>query len=131
MYLAQLLDMPVFDGGASLLIGLLLATVAVILSIECKGLLIGESASPEIIGKVEQILRSDTGITAINEILTMHMGPEDILLNLSVDFSDELNAFDVETHISALEKQIKSAYPTVKRIFIEAQRMKVHPGSLQ
>ncbi|MBL4906300.1 MAG: cation transporter [Sneathiella sp.] len=129
IFLAQILQMPILDGVASLLIGCLLAAVAIILSIECKGLLIGESASPEIIEGIESKIGMNKGIIAINEVLTMHMGPEDILLNLSVDFSDNLSAADVEKSISALEKEIKSEYPEIKRIFIEAQSVRGHRNS--
>lgn len=129
IFFAQALNMPVLDGVASLLIGLLLATVAVILSIECKGLLLGESASPETVAGIGSIVRSDPGIIAVNEILTMHMGPEDILVNLSVDYSDDFNATQVETSISSLEKNIKTNYPTIKRVFIEAQSVFGHRAS--
>jgi hypothetical protein len=51
----------------------------------------------------------------------MHLGPEDILLNISLDFKDAMSSGNVETTISALEKDIKNKYPEIKRVFIEAQ----------
>ena len=131
IFLAQTLNEPVFDGIASIVIGVLLAVVAIILSIECKGLLIGESASIDVIDGVEKIVKSDNGIIAVNETLTMHMGPDDILLNLSVDFSDSLDANAVEAATSRFEKQIKETYPAIKRVFIEAQSISGHYSSRQ
>ena len=51
----------------------------------------------------------------------MHLGPDDILLNISLDFKDAMSSGNVETTISALEKDIKNKYPEIKRVFIEAQ----------
>ncbi|MEP4191783.1 MAG: cation diffusion facilitator family transporter [Sneathiella sp.] len=129
IYLAQALNEPVFDGIASIAIGCLLALVAVFLSIECKGLLLGESASFETIDGVEAIILEDKGILAVNETLTMHMGPDDILLNLSVDFADTLDAIQVEAATSRFEKQIKEKFPKIKRVFIEAQSISGHYDS--
>ena len=56
----------------------------------------------------------------------MHMGPQDVLLNLSVDFTDDLTSDEVEVIISKLERQIKERFPEVKRVFIEAQSRAGH-----
>ncbi len=128
--IAQYYDAPVFDGIASVLIGILLASVAIILSIECKGLLIGESASIEVTGKIENIIKSDPGILAVNETLTMHLGPDDILLNISVDFKEEMGANEVEASTSRLERLIKAEFPQIRRIFIEAQSIAGHRQNL-
>lgn len=119
-------DMPVLDGIASMLIGCLLACAAIILAIETKGLLIGEAASPQLQAGIESILANDRRILAINEILTMHMGPEDIFCAFSVDFRDDESSIDVESSISDLEQTIKTRYPQVKRVFIEAQSVFGH-----
>ena len=128
---ALLLDMPVLDGVASVLIGILLAVAAIILAIETKGLLIGEAADPEVQDGIEAILKSDERILAINEVLTTHMGPEDIFCALSVDFRDEETSVGVEESISDLERKIKRSYPEIKRVFIEAQSVVGHAKSLQ
>jgi len=119
--LGEALDLPVLDGVASVVIGLILAATAVFLSIETKGLLIGESASGIVRSGITTILEGQRGILSINEVLTMHLGPDDILLNLSLDFSDDLSASEVEAVTSELERRIKSAHPEITRIFIEAQ----------
>ena len=128
--LAQLLDAPLFDGLASVVIGVILAATAAALAYETKGLLIGESASDEIRDDVTTIVKGARGIQAVNEVLTMHMGPDDILLNLSVDFADDLGSAEVEAVISDLERRIKAAHPEIKRLFIEAQSRAGHKAAL-
>lgn len=124
--LSQQLAMPVLDAVASILIGVILAVTALFLAMECKGLLIGEAASPHVVRRVRNILGEDPEILHINEVLTMHFGPQDILLNISVDFDEDLSADQVEAAISRLEKQIKTEFPDIRRLFIEAQSFKAH-----
>lgn len=97
-----------------------------VLAYESKGLLIGESASPEVRTGIRRILAEERSILNINEILTMHLGPEDILLTISLDFADSMSSRGVEKTISSLESRIKSKHPEVARIFIEAQSEKGH-----
>ena len=67
----------------------------------------------------------------INELRTMHLGPEDSLVNISVDFADRLTSSDVEAGISELEQEIKTSYPEAKRVFIETQSRSGHHASLE
>lgn len=124
--LGQWLDLPILDGVASIAIGLILAVVAAFLAYECKGLLIGESADPDVVAGVERIAAAHGGVERINETLTMHLGPEDVLLNLSLDFKDGLSSEEVERAISDLEARIKATHPAVKRVFVEAQAWHRH-----
>jgi cation diffusion facilitator family transporter len=126
IWLGELLGMPVLDGVASIGIGLILAATAIFLAYECKGLLIGESVSPEVRRGIEAIIKEQPGIERINEQRSMHLGPEDVLLNLSLDFASGLSADQLEAAIAAIERQIKSRYPQVKRVFIEAQSWTAH-----
>ena len=124
--LAQYLDMPIFDGIASVGIGLILAITAMVLAYESKGLLIGESAHPEVRTGIMQMVEDDPRILVTNEVLTLHFAPEDVLLTLSVDFADSLSSVEVEAAISELEQKIKTRYPQIKRLFIEAQSWAGH-----
>lgn len=124
--LAQYLGMPIFDGIASIGIGLILAVTAMVLAYESKGLLIGESAHPEVRTGIMQMVEEDPRILVTNEVLTLHFAPEDVLLTLSVDFADSLSSADVEAAISELEQKIKARYPQIKRLFIEAQSWAGH-----
>jgi cation diffusion facilitator family transporter len=121
IFLSQLSGSPVFDAAASVVIGLILAATAGVLAAETKSLLIGESANPEIVQGIRDLARSTEGIDHVNEILTMHMGPDFILVNLSVNFVDAARADDIERIVSGLDRRIKEAFPRVKRIFVEAE----------
>jgi cation diffusion facilitator family transporter len=124
--LSQYLHMPVLDGAASIVIGVILAVTAALLAYECKGLLIGEAASPAVIMSVHKTAAAQEGVDSVNEVLTMHLGPEDILANLSLDFADGLSAAQVEAATTRLEQAIKAEHPQIKRIFIEAQSTEAH-----
>ncbi|PHR20885.1 MAG: cation transporter [Sphingopyxis sp.] len=126
IFASQYFNMPILDGIASICIGVVLAFVALVLAYESKGLLIGEGASPAVVAGIRAVVSNDKRITGLNEILTMHMGPEDILLAASVDFDDRLTADKVEQAITDFEKAIKAEFPQVKRIFIEAQSWRQH-----
>jgi cation diffusion facilitator family transporter len=121
VFLSQITANPYYDGIASILIGLILAGTAAWLAYETKGLLIGESANPEVIQGIRKIALSVGYIRHVNEILTLHMGPDFILLNMSVDFDDALSAIDVEKTIARLDSEIKQAFPRIRRIFVEAE----------
>lgn len=124
--LAQWTGIALFDALASIGIGLVLAITAAFLAYECKGLLIGEAASPEVVAGIEAIATGDDGILCMNEIRTIHFGPEDVLVTISLDFADSLSSVEVEAAISAMERRIKESYPEVSRVFIEAQSWTSH-----
>ena len=121
LVLNQWLEMPIFDGIATLCIGVILAFTAVWMAVRTKSLLIGESADPELIKDVRARAAEVDAIISVNEVLTLHMGPNFILLNVSVDFRDELHAGDVEKAIDRLTREIRAAHPDVKRVFMEAE----------
>ncbi|MCH7710757.1 MAG: cation transporter, partial [Proteobacteria bacterium] len=122
----EALDMPVLDGVASVIIGLILALTAATLAFECKGLLIGEGASRAVVAGIREIVSRDPRAIRLNELLTMHFGPNDVLLNLSLDFGRELTADEVEQAVTDLERRIKSEYSEITRVFIEAQSWTAH-----
>jgi len=96
-----------FDGIASIIIGFILAVTAMWLAFETK-----------------KITKSYDKIEHVNEVLTVHMGPEFILVNISVEFRDEATATEIEDTVSQLDTEIKNAYENVKRIFIEGEARK-------
>lgn len=129
IFLSQYLQMPWLDGAASVGIGIVLAGIAALLAYECKGLLIGEAADPAVGRDVRAIVAQKPSIKTVNELKTMHFGPDDILLALSVDFVDDIPAGRVEATIYELEKEIKATRPEVKRLFIEVQNARHHVES--
>lgn len=131
IFLGEMFNLPWMDALASIIIGVILALVASLLAYECKGLLVGESAPDEVVESINSIIKSNSSNTAINELLTMQLGPSDILVNISLDFAADLSAEDVEFHISDLESKIKSSHEEVKRVFIEAQSFSAHIRQLK
>ena len=119
--LTEITGLGLFDGMASIVIGMILGGTAVWLAYETKGLLIGESANPQVVAGIREIVSSSPEVLHVNEVLTLHMGPDFILLNLGVEFTDEARAPDLEEAVRHIEGNIKDAYPEVKRIFIEAE----------
>lgn len=119
--LGQLTGNLYFDGLASVVIGLILAATAIWLAYEIKGLLVGESALPHVVEGIRSLADRHDEIDHVNEILTMHMGPEDILVNISADFKNDVSADRTEKIVQQLDSEIKNAYPRVKRIFIEGE----------
>jgi len=126
IFLADYLNMPILDGVASVVIGLILALTATLLAYETKGLLIGEAAHPRVVEGVRRIAQAQETVDGVNEVLTMHLGPADVLLNLSLDFDDHRSADDVERAISDMERRIKKQFPEITRVFIEAQALDQH-----
>ena len=123
--LVDLTGILIFDGIASIIIGLILGGTAVWLAYETKGLLIGESANEMVIEGIREIILTYDGIDNLNEVLTMHMGPDFILVNVSIDFRDNIPASDLEDTIARMDTQIKEKFSTVKRIFVEAESRRI------
>ena len=113
-----------FDSMASIAIGLLLGATAIWLAYETKGLLIGESAKKSVVQGIRELVNKSDYVEHVNEVLTMHMGPEYILVNLSIDFIDDATADEVEDSIESMDQQIKQTFPNVKRVFIETEKRK-------
>ena len=119
--ISQITGNYVFDGIASVLIGLILASIAALLAYETKGLLIGESANSNVVAGIHDVVKQTHGVQKVNEVLTMHMGPEYILVNLSVEFSDHIRTGNMEVLVSQVDQEIKAKFKNVKRVFIEAE----------
>mgnify|MGYP000182724452 CR=1 FL=1 len=118
------------DAAASICIGVILAFVAMTLAYECKGLLLGEAASPEVVEAVRKIFENNEKVF-INEIATMHMGPRTILLVASLDFDADLSSSDVEQMGVVFESEIKQAFPEIKRVYIEAKDRKDYVAKIK
>ncbi|MDH5612802.1 MAG: cation diffusion facilitator family transporter [Gammaproteobacteria bacterium] len=120
--LSQATGILYFDGAASVIIGLILIGTSMWLAYETKGLLIGESAETNTIKEIRNTIKANSLVEYVNEVLTMHMGPDFILVNISVDFRDSSTADELEKAIAEIDRNIKAAHPQIKRIFIEAEK---------
>ncbi len=121
---------PVWDAVASIVIGGLLGFTAFLLAIEVKGLLIGESTDPDIIASIRGKICDLPEILAVNEIKSLHFGPYDVLLTISIDFADDVPSQRIEEIVSETERQIRQQFPIVKQIFLEVQSRSGHATSL-
>ncbi len=119
VFLSLKLDNPYFDGIASLLIGLLLLSMATFLARETKGLLLGESARPEILNMIENVLKNNKNVGDWAFPKTMHFGPESILLVLEIDLIKDINLFEAEETMKNLREEIKKKEPKITDVFIQ------------
>ena len=123
IYLTVRLHNPYFDGAASVVIGILLALIAVLLAYETKGLLIGEGADPDTVKALRQTAESDPNVEKVNRVLTMYFGPNTILLAMDLRFRQDLSAVDLEATVKRLEARIRKNNEKVKHIFIESNSL--------
>jgi cation diffusion facilitator family transporter len=129
--LVQVTGITILDGVASILIGVVLAFVAVFLANEVRKLLIGESASEENLSLIRKTVESFPEVRFIGEISTMHMGPDDILLAIDVDFQSDIVAGEIEKVIDRMEQEIREKVPEVKQIFIEADDVEGYQATVK
>ncbi|WP_159799033.1 cation diffusion facilitator family transporter [Flavobacterium sp. MK4S-17] len=121
VFLGHYFQNPVYDAVASILIGLVLVTVAITMVKESKGLLVGESAKNEIVKGIYEMVNNEERVKTLYFPLTMHLAPNEILLALDVEFQKEMTVGELFTAINQLEDSIKLKFPSVKKIYIEAK----------
>jgi len=133
VWASHALDLPEIDGAASIVIGLLLACVAVLLIREARGLLIGEGVRPETAKAVREMVLETEGVRDASWPLSMYIGPEEVLLTIDAAFDPQIPSGDVAAAVRAIEEKIKRRYPVIKRIYIEsagtAHASKSPPGA--
>lgn len=116
---SHLLDAPVIDGAASVVIGCILVSAALWLAYESKSLLVGEAADPALIADVRKLVLADPAVIGLGAVLTMHLGPDDVLLNIEVHFRPELSVAQVHEAIHRIETCISRPFPEVNKVFVE------------
>lgn len=122
--------LTVFDSAASVAIGLLLGVIAFFLYREAKSLLLGEAAHPEDQDKIREVFMNHPRVVDVKELLTMHLSPDQILVNAHVKFQPGMSLEEVEAVIDNIEDGIIAVVPEVYRIFIETHQ-KGHVEPLQ
>ncbi|RWI87742.1 cation diffusion facilitator family transporter [Mesorhizobium sp.] len=118
---SELLAIPELDGAGSIGIAVILGATAIFLARESKGLLLGEPASPEVERKVLVIADHDPAVQRANGILSVHIGPQEIVAGLSIEFEDHLTAPEIEACVERLEARLKSDMPEITRLFVKPQ----------
>ncbi|WP_180107116.1 MULTISPECIES: cation diffusion facilitator family transporter [unclassified Acinetobacter] len=125
IYLSHALNMPMLDGLASILIGVVLAVSAILLARETKGLLMGETADPQLRHNVLMVAEQDPAVHSANGVLTEQMGAHQVLASLSLEFKDNLTSDDIEACVNRIEAQIKQLHPEIVALFVKPQSRKV------
>lgn len=117
--LATTTDEPVWDGVGTLIIGILLAVIAVVLAIEMKAMLIGEAALVEDDALIRQALAGDVGIDGVIHLRTLYVGPDELLVAAKVAIAGTLTVAELAVAIDAAEARVRQQVPTVKLIYLE------------
>lgn len=111
-------QLPWADGAGSILIGLVLATVSVLLARESKELLIGESASPDLTRDLCEIANRDPCVVRVDELATTQMSPDQVIATVSIEIDESLRVPEVERLIRRIEKAMRERFPSLFRVFI-------------
>jgi cation diffusion facilitator family transporter len=119
-------DRPVLDGVASIVIGLLLCGVASLLIGQSRKLLVGEAVDEAMAMEIRRIATTEPQVKRAAWPLTMHLGPDQVLLALDAEFEPQVPAGEVQGAVNRIEAAIRARFPEVKRIYIEARRIGDH-----
>ncbi|MEJ1167921.1 cation diffusion facilitator family transporter [Variovorax sp. CCNWLW235] len=125
IYLSHRFGMPELDGAASVVIGLLLAGVAVLLIGQARGLLIGEGIRPETARAIRSLAMEQPSVSDVGHVLSMYIGPDEVLAIVDVNFKEGTATGEAADAISAIEGQVRARFPMIRRLFIEASEAPV------
>ena len=120
IWLSHKLGIPELDGAASVVIGLLLAGVAVLLVRESRGLLIGEGIRPETAREIRRIATAQPSVRDVGQILSMYIGPQEVLVTLDLHFEDGTRTDEASAAMTLIGNEVRAKFPTIRRLFIEA-----------
>lgn len=109
----------VWDGIGTLCIGILLIVIALVLAVETKSLLLGESAGLEEVKKIEAAIVDGHTVTGIIHMRTLHLGPEELLVAAKIAVQHDDTATEVASAINAAESRIREAVPIARVIYLE------------
>ena len=120
--LAEVTGEPRWDGMGTLVIGVLLGIIAIVLAIEMKSLLIGESATAEDRERLWAALDDSPEIGRVVDLRTQHLGPEELLVAAEVVFADHLSGNQMPAAIAAVESRLRAAVPVATHVYLEPSR---------
>jgi cation diffusion facilitator family transporter len=131
IFLSVRLHSPAIDGVGSILVGLVILGVSAVLANESRDLLIGETAPSEDVMRMKKRLQSDPAVERVGDLLTMQLGPNEVLLNVEIQFQRESCVEDLERTIGRLERRVREEFPEVKHLFVEVASLHDRPEDLQ
>ena len=121
IFLSKSLNQPYFDGGASIVIGMLLCTIAIVMVHESRGLLIGEGVDRKTLQNLRAIVEGDEDVAHVQHLHTIYQGPRTVLMVVELRFHDSISAVDVRKAVRRLEANIQERYPEIKYVFFGAE----------
>ena len=119
VYFAHASGNSLYDAGALIVIGVLLAGVAMFLVYESRSLLVGEAADSEVLDSISKIVQSDPLIAKASDPLTLHLGPDSVIVNLNLQFKDGLSATEIQHAAQRMDERIQRAHPEITHVFLE------------
>src|SRR5215217_4478352 len=119
IFLAHKLNLPILDGLASLLVGLLLVVVSALLARESRSLLMGEGIAPETKNSIVHIAGQHTSVEQVKQILSTYQSPDEVILMLILVFREQLTTAQINTAIDEIRERIREQFPLVKFIIIQ------------
>lgn len=108
-----------YDAAASIAIGVLLVAVAIAVGTHAKALLLGESARPKVREAIEREVLRHPAVESVPELLTMHVGPDDLIVAADVELRDELTVTEVERVAGEITTGLRDVEPTVRHVFLQ------------
>jgi cation diffusion facilitator family transporter len=120
IFLSVELGMPWIDGASSIMIGVLLCLVAIVMVYESKGLLVGEGVRKSTLEEVRAIVRADPAVDCVEKLLTIYLGPEEILLAIELRFRADTRLGDIRQAVARIRRAIQARHPRIRRIFLDA-----------
>jgi cation diffusion facilitator family transporter len=121
VFFGHQLHNPYLDGVASIVIGLMLATMSFFLAYETKGLLIGEGVERETLQRIRALVEADASVAHVSRLLTLYFGPHEVMLTLEVKFRDELSAIGVRATVARVQKSVRNEFPDITRIYFASE----------
>jgi len=119
IFAADRTGIPELDGIASIMIGVVLATAAVLVARESKGLLIGERASDRVAQSICELALSEPGVEGASGVFTVHLAPEQIVAALNLEFRDDFRTPEIEGSVLSLERRVRDKHPEVVALFVK------------
>lgn len=127
--LADVTGNPRWDAVGSIAIGALLVVIAIVLAVEMKGLLIGEAPLEEMQQAIEQAITTSPRVNGIIHLRAMHLGPDELLVAVKIDFDHHLSVAELAQAIDDTESAMRAAVPAAKTIYIEPDIRRQHPAT--
>lgn len=117
--LGHFLEMPAIDGIASIMIGIVLMLEALLLGFECRGLIIGEGARPVVVDKIRHLIDQHTDVGKLEDLRTLQLGPESILVFLRIDVPGSADVQTVRQGSTDLIAHLRRTFPQIRDVFFD------------